>query len=467
MGIFRAYDIRGVYGKDFTEKEAYLIGYYLVKFLKLDEIKVSHDLRLSYEQITKFFIQGALDANTKIVYLGKSSTPSFYYSLFKGCNSGVMITASHNPKEYNGIKIMHNLDSFDSRNGMFDLEKVVISDEDNKQIYFNQIKEDISKLSLNEFLDENDINEESILLQYSNYLKDFYDLKLDQQEKDILEKITFSLDFSSGVASLGVVPFLEKTKLNCILLNDKPDGNFPIHSPDPIKAKDYLQKLELKHSLFTGAFDGDGNRLVFFDGHKDFILQDYIIAAYIDYFNNCGYKSFVCDLRASKVLLDITKKNNANLKLLRVGRSFYMDYMRDHSCIFGAELSGHLFFRDFNNLDNPDIALIYMLKIVAQQLIKNPDFKFIDLVSKYKTYARIPESNLEVSDANKVLQALKIKYENNLVMEIDGYSFDLKDYWFNVRMSNTEPIIRINFEGTEEKRTNQEFKNLIDYIKSI
>jgi phosphomannomutase len=444
-----------------------MIGYYLVKFLKLDQIKVSHDLRLSFKQLSKFFIQGVLDANCRVIYQGKSSTPAFYYSLFKGCKSGVILTASHNAKEYNGIKIMYNFESFDSRNGLLDLEKLVKEDNDNRGIYFNQIRDDITNISLDVFLEENDIKLDSVLEQYANYLKDFYDIKLTSNEKEALEKITFSLDFSSGVASLGVMPFLEKTKLNYTPLNQKPDGNFPVHSPDPLKAKEFLESLESNNSIFTGAFDGDGDRLVFFDEKKKFILQDYTIAAYIDYFISEGNKSFVCDLRASKVLQDITKEAGANLKLLRVGRSFYMDYLNKHSSVFGAELSGHLFFRDFNNLDNPDIALIYMLKIVAQQLIKNPEFKFSELVHKYQTYIRIPETNLKVRDADDVLEALKVKYKKNLSAQIDGYSFDVKDYWFNVRKSNTEPIIRINFEGNDQKITNDEFKKLIDFIKSV
>lgn len=468
MSIFRAYDIRGVYPEEISEKEAYLIGYYLVKFLKLKEIKVAHDLRLSFEAITKFFIQGVLDAKAKPIYLGGLSTPSFYYSLFEGLNSGVMITASHNPKEYNGIKVMHNLESFDSRNGMFDLEKLVIEDKDKKIEEFNQVKNDLDNQFLAEFLEENEIENYLILDKYSNYLKDYYDKILNDEEKSILENINFALDFSSGVSSLGVLPFLEKTKLKYIPLNEKPDGNFPVHSPDPLKAKEYISKLNLKNNLFTCAFDGDGDRIVFYDENNEFILQDYIIAMFIDYYVSEGSRSFVCDLRESRVAFDIAKENNVSLKPLRVGRSFYQDFLKEHSCVFGAELSGHMFFRDYHNLDNPDIALIIMLKIVAKELLLNKtNFKFSNLITKYQTYERVPETNLKVKDADNVLKELKKKYEKNISMEIDGYSFDLGDFWFNVRKSNTEPIIRINLEGKDKKKTQKEFNNLIEFINSI
>ncbi|MDA3855208.1 MAG: hypothetical protein PF569_03035 [Candidatus Woesearchaeota archaeon] len=468
MSIFRAYDIRGIYPSELSEKDAYLIGYYLVKYLNLKEIKIAHDLRLSFEAITKFFIQGVLDAGSKPIYLGELSTPGFYYSLFEGVNSGVMITASHNSKEYNGIKVMNNMESFDSRNGMFDLEKLVIEDKDNKIVELNQIESDLNDLFLADFLKENEVEYYLTKENYVNFLKDYYDKILDEEEKKVLENIKFSLDFSSGVSSLGVVPFLEKTKLNYNLLNEKPDGNFPVHSPDPLKAKEYLSKLNLKDNLFTCAFDGDGDRIVFYDENSRFILQDYIIAMFIDYYVSEGSKSFVCDLRESRVAFDIAKENDVTLKPLRVGRSFYQDFLKEHSCIFGAELSGHMFFRDYRNLDNPDIALIIMLKIVSKELLKgNYNFKFSDLVVKYKTYERIQETNLKVKDADKVLEFLKNKYEKNLVMEIDGYSFDLGDYWFNVRKSNTEPIIRINLEGKDKTKTQEEFDNLIKFINSV
>lgn len=469
MSIFRAYDIRGIYPTEFSEKDAYLIGYYLVKYLNLTEVKIAHDLRLSFGSITKFFISGVLDAGCKPIYLGELSTPSFYYSLFDGVNSGVMITASHNPKEYNGIKIMNNLESFDSRNGMFELEKIILEDKDHKLSDFMQVKEDIQHLVLSDFLSDNNVEYDIVRSGYVNYLNDYYNIELNDDEKKVLEAISFSLDFSSGVSSLGVVPFLRNTNLKYNLLNDKPDGNFPIHSPDPLQAKNYIEGLNLKGNSFTCAFDGDGDRIVFYDEDNEFVLQDYIIAMFIDYYVSEGNKSFVCDLRESRVAFDIAKQNDVILKPLRVGRSFYQDFLKEHSCVFGAELSGHMFFHDFHNLDNPDIALIIMLKIVARELLNNKDndFKFSNLINKYKKYKRIPETNLKVRDADEVLEQLKVKYSKNLSMEIDGYSFDLGNYWFNVRKSNTEPIIRINFEGKDKKETVVEFDNLIKFINSI
>ncbi|MCA9459466.1 MAG: hypothetical protein KC550_02865 [Nanoarchaeota archaeon] len=466
MTIFKAYDVRGIYSENLSEKDAYLIGYYICKQLDLKELKIAHDLRLSHESLTKFLIQGILDANSNVVYLGKSSTPNFYYSLFKRGNSGIMITASHNPKEYNGFKFIIDGDSFDSRNGLYDLKEIVEKDEENKLVIFEQIKNSLEGYSLQDFLSINEIKTESTLNEYINFLENFYSINLSEDEKNILKENKISLDFSSGMSSLAVKPFLERTKIEVNYYNDIPDGSFPIHSPDPSKAKDFLEDKIDDKGIFTAVFDGDGDRILFYDENKELVLPDYGIASLIDFFS-INSKKFVCDLRSSRVLTDIAKEKHLDISLIRVGRAFYKDYMDKNNCIFGAELSGHLFFRDFHNFDNPDLGLIFMLKIIASQILEKNFINFSTFLEKYKTYHKIPETNLKVKDADLVFKKLKENYSKNIVLEIDGISFDFKDYWFNIRKSNTEPVVRLNFEGNDKIQTIKEFDKLIKIIKNI
>ncbi|MFW6009507.1 MAG: hypothetical protein ACOCP8_09615, partial [archaeon] len=146
----------------------------------------------------------------------------------------------------------------------------------------------------------------------------------------------------------------------------------------------------------------------------------------------------------------------------------YQDFMKANNCTFGAELSGHLFFKEFNYFDNPDIAIIYILKIIAQQILNNnKNFSITDLTKKYQKYYKLEEKNLIVNNASKTLEIIKNKYKDYLTLQIDGYSFDLNDFWFNIRKSNTEPKIRINFEGKNKENTIKEYNNLINFIKKI
>ncbi len=464
MSIFKAYDIRGIYGEGLNEKEAFLIGYYLAKKLNLKKFKVAHDLRLSYQELTKFFLRGLIEAGCSPIYLGALSTPNFYFSLFDEINSGVVITASHNSSKYNGFKIIYNLESFDSRNGLYELRDLVSLDEDKKINTFNNLFHEIKLINLEDFLNKFDIEKEEYLEKYITYLESYAKNLFNEKDFEILRNRRFGYCFSSGMTSQVMVPLIKKLGFNHIFHLEKPDGGFPQYDPEPSKAQkyiiDYIDGVE-----GTFAYDGDGDRLVFYDEEEMFVLEDFLILSLIDYFKEEN-SSFVVDLRASKTIFDFSKNNSLKIEKMRVGRAFYQNYMKDNDCIFGAELSGHLFFRDFNYLDNPDIATLIFLKIVSQKFIHNSKFRVSELFDSYKTYFKLKEKNIKVLNKEESFEKLKEKYEQNLTSQKDGLSFDLEEFWFNVRASNTEPVLRINLEAKTQNVANNELENLVKFLQN-
>ncbi len=441
--IFKQYDVRGVYGQELTKKDAYMIGYYFVKKTNISKCKVSIDCRLSSKDLAKYMILGLKSAGCDVIYMGLNSTPVFYYSLFcDDLKTGIQITASHNPAEDNGFKFVFEGNSFDYESGLKKLEVDVHDDLYNALVKFDSMVKEYEDMDYESFILNKTI-QKNYLEDYVDFMSKFLDKIIDDASILALKKLNIGVDFSSGMSSVALKKIFEKKGLVFDYYNDVLDGRFPNHLPEPPKAHDFLLDLEDEYDFFF-AFDGDGDRIGVFDSKKELVLNDYIIALMIDYFSK-EHKHFVCDLRASKVIFDIADKRGVKVDKLRVGRSFYQRHLTSFNCFFGAELSGHTFFKEFFNLDNPDMALFYLLKLIVLNINDLPN-----MFLKYKIYYKIPEMNFSVENPDSKLAELKRNYISNLDSEMDGLSFKFSDCWFNLRKSNTENKIRLNIEGKDK-----------------
>ncbi len=453
MSIFKAYDVRGIYNKEFSDEKAYLIGYYLAKMKNIKECKIAHDSRISHKSLSVALMKGLTDANVEVTYQGYLSTPNFYHSLFEGCKTGILVTASHNSKEYNGFKIMLDLESFDTRNGLKELGEIVEKDKENRKEIYQNMKDKLLTFNLENF------ERTETLEKYIDYLKKKYDELLTEEEQNKIKEIDCSFCFSSGMTSQAVKPLIKEKMSKAKFLLDELDGNFPEFSPDPPNAKTYLKKQENKGE-FTIVYDGDGDRIGIYDKETNYIQMDIILGLFIDFFADETNNNFVCDLRGSRTLEDIAKEKNIHLEKMRVGRAFYQDYMRKNGCVFGGELSGHLFFKEFNYLDNPDIATIFFLKILAQMLLKGEELNIIELEKKYSHYFKLEEINIKLENSDEKINLLREKYKEHIISQIDGVSFDLIDTWFNIRKSNTEPLVRLTLEGENKEKVSKRLEEL-------
>jgi phosphomannomutase len=252
-------------------------------------------------------------------------------------------------------------------------------------------------------------------------------------------------------------------------IGDKLDGNFGNHGPDPSLAGPFLKGLRCAQKksdyFFTAVFDGDGDRVVFYDENDDMIDMDFVLCKYVEHFAKQNKEkkkmSVACDVTVSRAMDDVCDKHGISLTRLKVGRAYFTDHMKKEDCVFGGERSGHLLFRDFNYLDNPDMAVIVMLKIIAQE---EPGRLFSAMFAEYKRKYVIKSASIALSansSSEHIMSHLANLYKDHIVNCVDGISVDMGTYWFNVRPSNTEPMIKIVLESTDQDITTDELRKLV------
>ena len=444
MTAFKAYDIRGVYGKDFDRDTVYRIGFFIPRLLNTDHVLVGRDVRLSSPEIHEYLVKGITDSGADVWDLGLCTTPMVYYAtrLYKA-DASVQITASHNPPQYNGLKISRT-DALPvgGDTGLKDLERMVAEEPVSPADRKGSVKDCSS------FVDR-------YIGFQKTFVPDLSDLKI-------------TIDTSNGMANVVIKDILED-KAGIRYINDVLDGSFPAHEPNPLEVANcaqIIQAVKDDGSDVGVIYDGDADRVMFIDERGRFIQPDYITALIGYYYWRKGeVGAALQDIRTSRSTTEYLEKLGFNVTTWKVGHAFAKLKIREIHGIFGGELAGHYYFRDFGNCDSGVLASLIVLSVVAD--LKREGRTLGSFIDEIVTYANSGEVNFRLEDKDGAIEALCSRFIDHdspdKVLDFDGRRIEFPSWWFNVRKSNTEPYLRIVCEA----RDGVELKKRLDEISSI
>lgn len=439
--IFKAYDIRGIYPKELNEKIAKYIGNAFAQINREHKIIVGRDMRLSSDKLFAGLVKGITMTGADVLSLGLVSTGVVYFASGLLNLPAVMITASHNPKNWNGFK--------------FCFPGAVFL---NKEKHLDKIAELVkAKKIMLEPIKGN--------LQQSNviplYVKKLHSLIKPKK----IKKLKIVADAGNGMAGK-IVPEIYKN-LPCQItpLYFKLDGSFPEHQPNPLESKNTTalrRKIVQIKADFGMAFDGDADRVFFFDEKGKTISSSIIGSLVIDYLLKKKKKEKILyNTVCSDIVPETIKKHGTQAIQERVGHSIIKATMRRKNILFGVEHSGHFYYRDLFFIDCTMLTALLITQIVSGQ-----NQPFSELIKPYQKYFKIEETNTAVKNKTTKIKQLERLYKDGRQSKLDGLTVRYKDWWFNVRPSNTEPVLRLNLEAKSEKLMKEKKKELLKIIRS-
>ena len=431
MGAFHAYDIRGVYNVDFDKETAYKVGYFLPELLSADKVLVGRDARVSSDEIHEYLLKGITDAGADVYDAGLCTTPMVYFgTAFYGFNASVQITASHNPAEYNGMKVSReNALPVGYDTGLGQIKEWI---ESGRECPVAQKRGEVRQINVRkDYL--------PFLLKYKG---DWSGLKI-------------AMDVSNGMASLFVRDIFGDTPS---YIYEEMDGRFPNHEPNPLVPANVvdLQKLVAETKADIGIiFDGDADRVMFVDENSRFISPDLMIAVLGHYFlEERGEKGYIHqDIRSSKAVGEYLAPMGGVMNTWRVGRAYAALKLREIDGVYGGELAGHYYFRDFYYSDSGLLAAILIVNVIAKMKAKG--ITLSQLIGRIEKYQNSGEINFRLEDKKGAMDAVRDYFMQNekstAYMDFDGYRVEFPDWWFNIRPSNTEPYLRFLCEATTKE----------------
>ena len=441
--LFKAYDIRGIYGANLSDEVAYRIGRAAAQYLNVAEIAVGRDMRVSSPQLAAAIIQGITDNGTNAIDLGMTTTDGLYFAVGKfDYAAGVMITASHNPGRDNGMKFCRaQAFPVSQETGLADIRDLAISGNFNQPTAKGQvIKRDITE-------------------DYVNHALSFIDVSK-------IRPLKVVIDAGNGMAGM-MMPYVFK-HLPCELvpLYFELDGSFPNHPASPIEPEnmvDLQKKVREVHADLGGAFDGDADRMFPVDEHGNLVDGSQVIEAVSNsLLRKYPGSTILYNLIVSKSVPELIESLGGKAVRTRVGHSFIKAEMRKLNGIFGGEHSGHFYFRDNWYADSGLIAFLIMLELVSVE-----GKPVSEILKPLDHGIRSGEINSRVSNAEEKLKALEEHFGRGAtsVDHMDGLTVEFGDWWFNVRSSNTEPLLRLNVEANSQQLMEQKRDELLAFIR--
>jgi phosphomannomutase len=446
QGIFKAYDIRGLYSGEIDEAVVKQIGRAFVAYLKAKHIGVSRDMRLSSPSLAAALIEGAREQGADVVDYGMMATDMLYFASFTDkLQGGAQVTASHNPGEYNGIKMVRE-------------QAQPLSGDAGLGEIRDQILRDAVPPPAGQ---RGSLSTRNILPAYVEKVMSFIDA-------GIIKPFNVVADAGSGMAGLVAPKLFERLPCRVTALCFEIDGRFPNHQANPLleeNRRDITAEVVRQKADIGIAWDGDADRCFFLDGSGEFISGDFITALLAEAFllKHPG-ATIIYDLRASHAVKDTVERLGGRAMMNRVGHAFIKQRMRAEDAVFAGEVTGHYYFRDFYYADNGFIPALLILELMSK---KGKSLR--DLLQPYRErYFISGEINTKLPSMDHVptkLAAVEARYSDARIAKMDGVSVDYPDWHFNVRASNTEPLLRLNLEARTPELMERKRDEVLDVIR--
>jgi phosphomannomutase len=443
--VFKAYDVRGLYPDQLDEEGAYAIGRAYVQQFEPRRLAVGRDMRLSSPQMAEAVIRGASDEGAEVLDLGLIGTEMLYFAVGSlGLEGGIMVTASHNPKEYIGMKIVRRgALPVGGESGLLDVRDRALRVVDVRGG------------------GESRVSSVDIWPAYVDRVLSFVDTSA-------LRPLKVVIDAANGMAGAMLPPVLERlASVDAVRCYFDPDGSFPNHEPNPLlpENREFIVSKTLSEGADLGvAFDGDADRCFFVDDSGEFVPGDFATALLAETIleKEPGAK-IIYDVRASWAVPETIREHGGEPLVNRVGHAFIKARMRKDDAAFGGEVSGHYYFREFSQADTGVVPFLLMLELISKR-----GAKLSEILAPFRsTYFITGELNTPVADVALKLQELKERYTpEGTVTHLDGISVDADDWHFNVRPSNTEPLLRLNLEARSQQLMEQKRDEVLALIRS-